>query len=128
MERVSSCAPRASFDVYTDGKTSAEAAHDGYRRLSHPVIHRRTLDLNNHELVIHDRIEGTGYHNIEEFFHFHPDVKPNTRLDEKLVQTIEASSWHPEFNTGVRNETVIGTWAGQCPVQFTTILPFVEGL
>ena len=46
-------------------------AHDGYRRLSHPVLHRRSLLLLRAErrVIIRDDLEGDGGHAVEALFH-----------------------------------------------------------
>lgn len=48
-----------------------EAWHDGYRRLADPVIHRRRIvvDKAARRIVIEDRLEMRGEHDIELFFH-----------------------------------------------------------
>jgi Heparinase II/III-like protein len=50
----------------------AEAFHDGYKRLSDPVIHKRGLRLakTSRTLIITDRLECCGTHEMELFFHF----------------------------------------------------------
>lgn len=110
------------FDLRTDGKTFAEAAHDGYRRLSNPVIHRRRVDLGADRLRITDSIEGNGHHRVEMFFHFHPEAEPRISLDPKLEGSTAPSQWHPEFNRAVGNTTLTGAWAGSCPVTFITTI------
>jgi uncharacterized heparinase superfamily protein len=111
------------LDIRTDGKTFVEAAHDGYRRLINPAIHRRRVDLTSGKVLITDQIEGRGHHRVELFFHFHPEANPEVMLDSKLSPEFPSSSWHPEFNTSVPNVTVVGAWAGQCPVRFETLIP-----
>ncbi len=56
----------------TDEFVEAMAFHDGYRRLADPVIHTRKLQLftKSRMLVITDRLECEGAHDIELFFHF----------------------------------------------------------
>src|SRR5262245_34398538 len=56
----------------TDEFVDVTASHDGYRRLSDPVIHTRELRLfkKSPTLVITDRLECQGSHDIELFFHF----------------------------------------------------------
>lgn len=48
-----------------------EGWHDGYRALSDPVIHRRRITLikRARRIVIEDRLEMSGRHEIELFFH-----------------------------------------------------------
>jgi hypothetical protein len=49
--------------------------HDGYRRLSDPVTHRRGIefDKNNAVMVIRDFIESRTSHTVEQFFHLSPE-------------------------------------------------------
>jgi uncharacterized heparinase superfamily protein len=108
------------FAVRTDASSFAEAAHDGYRRLSKPVVHFRRLDLSQRELLIHDRIEGHGTHQVEIFFHFHPEAGIPIVLDQKLTGSAIRSHWYPEFNLSVPNETIVASWTGSCPVEFVT--------
>lgn len=111
------------FDIRSDGKSFAEAAHDGYSRLSDPVVHRRRLEISRTEVIVTDQIEGRGRHIIELFFHFHPSAQPNIALDPKLTKDVKPSHWYPQFNTSVPNTTVVGTWTGETPVQFKTVIP-----
>ena len=50
----------------------AEGFHNGYQRLSDPVIHKRGLRLikKSRTLIITDRLECCGTHEVELFFHF----------------------------------------------------------
>jgi hypothetical protein len=52
-------------------------AHDGYRRLSPPVLHRRSLLLLRAErrVIIRDDLEGDGGHAVEALFHAMPAVR-----------------------------------------------------
>ncbi len=112
-----------AFDVQTDGCTFVEAAHDGYSRLPRPVVHRRRLKLDEGRLTVTDRIEGRGYHDVELFFYFHPEIRPSIHLDQKLAAREQYSSWHPGFNLSIQNKSVAGTWSGHCPVEFVTSIP-----
>lgn len=110
------------LDVKTDGETFAEAAHDGYRRLSQPVTHRRRLDLRPGQLIVTDRLEGSGEHRAEVFLHFHPEAQPSISPDAKLETTLTGTRWYPEFNRSLPNRTLIGAWRGRCPVEFVTTI------
>ena len=111
------------LDVGTDRRSFAEAAHDGYKRLKDPAIHRRRLELHPDRLVVTDEIQARGEHAVELFFHLHPEAHPDIRMDGRLVKTVEPSAWHPEFNTAIPSRTVVGRWKGSCPVRFITTIP-----
>jgi uncharacterized heparinase superfamily protein len=91
-----------------------EASHDGYQRLADPVIHRRRLRLykKSKKLLVADRLDCTGGHDIEVFFHFSEHCRveqtaaasftaanDNTRLiinlDPQLKPELLRGSEHP---------------------------------
>jgi Heparinase II/III-like protein/Heparinase II/III N-terminus len=52
------------------------ASHDGYQRLSQPVIHRRwVLSLKNGMYLVRDRAEGAGRHQLELNWHLGQDLQ-----------------------------------------------------
>lgn len=107
------------LDVSTDHKTFAEAAHDGYR----PLIHHRHLELEHGRLTIQDAFTGPrATHEIEIFFHLHPEAKPGIQLDPKLVCRREPGTWHPGFNLAVPNQSIVGHYHGPVPVTFQSIV------
>lgn len=112
------------FGLKTDGESFVEAAHDGYRRLANPVIHRRRVEVRGDQLLITDRLEGRGEHGVELFLHFHPDARARVALDGKLQESSMESNWYPEFNRAVPNRTLVGSWRGACPVEFVTSVVF----
>lgn len=115
---------------------SAEAAHDGYLRLRHPIIHRRRIELSHGLLQIRDTLEGSGAHQVNLRFHVHPSltIHPYQRgfriaglqdlltieLDSRLASSLEASSFNPGFGVSQANVSIRGAWSGSCPVSFTT--------
>jgi len=69
-------------------ETNAEAdtivaEHYGYRRLSHPVTHRRTVrfDKGRRFWIIEDELAGAGTHEFSFRFHLAPGVEANVRPD-----------------------------------------------
>ena len=64
---------RARCDTWesSDAADVFEAWHDGYLRLSDPVLHRRriTLDKRARRVVIEDRLQMSGAHDVELFLH-----------------------------------------------------------
>lgn len=111
------------LDLQTDGRTFAEAAHDGYLRLSSPVIHRRRIEVSPKGARITDSLEGRGRHSADLFFHIHPGAEVSIIMDDRLLRTTERSSYHPHFGVSVPNHCVVGRWAGLLPVQFITHIP-----
>lgn len=111
------------FDVSTDHRTWAEAAHDGYRRLAHPLTHTRRIELADGCLTLTDHLEGQGIHDIEVFFHLYPGVSIDIRLDPRLTPAVEETLFYPRFEQAVPNRTVVGRYRGPCPVTFRTGIP-----
>jgi len=71
---------RAELELATglDGGPVAEwrAAHDGYRRLHPPAVHRRSVRLERpaRRLVIEDRLDTRGAHDCRLAFHLGPEI------------------------------------------------------
>ncbi len=93
--------------------------HDGFRRLTGRVVHRRRRVINGNSLRIRDQIEG-GFINAVACYHFHPEMEVNMSGDEigrfqfpggrrisfQVVQgqgRLERSTYHPEFNISLEN-------------------------
>jgi uncharacterized heparinase superfamily protein len=108
------------MEVTTDHTTTAQAAHDGYRRLLGPVIHKRRLQLTPNRLLITDRLQGRENHQVELYFHLHPGASPEIRMDPRLVREERPSTYHPGFNLSVPNRVVVGTYHGPLPATFET--------
>jgi uncharacterized heparinase superfamily protein len=108
------------FDVRTDHRSFAEAAHDGYRRLQPGVTHRRRIHLDGDTVLITDQLEGSGRHAVEVFYHLAPGADPSIRLDANLTCEVIPSLYSTGFNESVPNQTVVGRWSGTFPVRFET--------
>ena len=108
------------FNVATDHRSFVEAAHDGYRRLRPGIMHWRRIELTHDSLNITDRLEGSGYHKAEVFFHLAPGADPNVHLDPQLCGSVGYSSYSTGWNLLVPNRVILGRWEGKCPVQFVT--------
>jgi Heparinase II/III-like protein/Heparinase II/III N-terminus len=81
---------------HTGDVVEVKGSHDGYRRLTDPVIHARSLRLfkQSRSLLITDRLECRKVHQIEMFFHFSeecqirqvgPDSFEAAKLDKRVV-------------------------------------------
>ena len=95
------------------------ASHDGYKRLKPKVVHTRTIEAKEAEVIITDSLT----HPSEAIFnlHIHPDVMVEL-LDNKTLELkcssqtvvltsshevfVENSTWHPEFGKSVENKKV----------------------
>jgi Heparinase II/III-like protein/Heparinase II/III N-terminus len=108
------------FDLRTDHRLFAEAAHDGYHRLRPKLTHRRRIELSGDTVIITDRLEGRGQHTVELFYHIAPGADPKIELDPKLIREVTPSVYSAGFNAPVPNQTVIGHWCGDCPAHFET--------
>jgi len=106
----------------SQGAAFAEAAHDGYRRLSDPVVHHRRLELAAGALLVTDRLEGRRSHTVELNFHLHPQAAPAIQLSPNLVREDRPGAWHPEFNVSVPNRVVSGRYHGPLPATFETVI------
>jgi uncharacterized heparinase superfamily protein len=68
---------RAKISQVRVDAQSASAMHDGYA----PVMHRRSITINENNVYIEDWLTGSGRHNIAIMLHFTPDISvEETRL------------------------------------------------
>ncbi len=104
----------------TDGRTWVRAAHDGYRRLQDPVIHERTLQLEEDGLVVRDRFTGAGTHTVELSFHAHPEAEPEIQADPRMAWFWSRGFWRPDFYRRIPNRCLRAQWRGRIPVEFVT--------
>jgi hypothetical protein len=98
----------------TDKWIEVEALHDGYRRLTDPVVHCRCLRLfkRSKDLLITDRLICVDSHDVEIYFHFHENChvrqigsnsftaeienkKLRIRLDDQLTCEVVRGSERP---------------------------------
>ena len=68
------------------------AEHFGYARLSSPVVHRRTVQLNKRERywLIEDEFSGAGEHLVETRFHFAPGLE--VFIEDNSVRAINSET------------------------------------
>ena len=80
---------KSSCLVWEPGKLDGRVCgmHDGYRRLTSPVIHRRSIELdgNDRVLVIEDEFDSAGRHEYAQYFHFAEDCEV-TRNDGRQYE------------------------------------------
>jgi len=99
-----------------EGAPIVHCAHDGYRRLSGRVVHRRQWHFEEHSLAVSDLLEGVFRHAIARF-HLHPGVtatgdgikgalllEGGQTVRWRLTGghgSITPSTWHPEFGVSI---------------------------
>lgn len=112
------------------------ASHDGYRRLTPPVVHRRTFDLEraSDELNVLDELLGDGSQRAESRIHFAPgvvvvDVRDGEwriergtvacRLELRGFDEIQlVEGWVSDrFGVRERGPVLVGTVAGVLPIR-----------
>lgn len=99
---------------------TAHGAHDGYTHLPGSPVHRRKWCLRDGQLLIEDRVKGSGAHQLEAYFHLGPGIgavadtasgvvelsgieggrKATFSAEGGMVEVLP-SSWHPEFGERV---------------------------
>jgi uncharacterized heparinase superfamily protein len=110
------------FDVRTDHMLFAEGAHDGYKRQNCGVVHRRGLKLIGKDLEVTDSLEGAGSHQIELFFHLHPEAATPIQLDPALCRSKCTTTYHPGFYLSVPKTTITGRYDGPLPAKFKSYI------
>ena len=102
---------------------TAQALHDGYRRLSGRPSHHRQWTLSPGALRIQDEL-GASDLTAEARYHLHPDVRPVLAKEGEGVFTLpggqevlwdawgdgvrlEPSTWHPEFGVSRRSTCLV---------------------
>jgi uncharacterized heparinase superfamily protein len=114
-----------TFDISTDGSSTAAASHDGYAQCgAGNVVHRRTLLLHRESLEVTDRIEGSGRHRVEIWFHAHPEASPSIHWDARVSPETAGSRYHTGFDRSGEATSYVGRWTGNCPVEFTNRILF----
>lgn len=104
----------------TDGRRWAEAEHDGYRRLPGKVRHRRRVELCDGGVSVTDRLEGSGLHRAEIFWHVSPGSTPEIAFEDGIERRLEHGNWCAGFNLRVERPTIVGLWRGQLPATLVT--------
>jgi len=76
-----------------DGYVTAEAAHDGYRRLPGRPVHRRRWHLTDAGLRVDDEMTGKGRHSVIVRWHLSPGSSVRLRDDGADVTTTATSAF-----------------------------------
>jgi hypothetical protein len=115
-------------------------SHDGYMRLSDPVLHQRTLrfDKNTCKVTITDHLKCSGRHRIEVFWHFgeHCQVECQRDVivchcaDVALSLRMSIPNWRPMIMFGQENPPlgwVSRRFDEKCPTNTAVWLGDIEG-
>ena len=116
----------------------AEGEHDGYRHLRGSPVHRRIWQLNKTSLLVHDRLDGAGRHNIEAWFHLAPGLRAGLKTEKTIAvqgedgsrvftlsieggaAEVVPSSWHPEFGQTILTQAIRVHATADLPTEFKT--------
>ncbi|MDD2231090.1 MAG: alginate lyase family protein [Candidatus Cloacimonetes bacterium] len=79
--------PKTMMWKEDDKTVQYEGEHDGYRKLNHPIVHRRKIeyDKNDRSWIITDKLMGSGVHYVELYLHF--DIGIDIRYSDNLLST-----------------------------------------
>ncbi len=122
--------------VTPDDRAVFEGAHDGYKRLSGGVMHRRTIEFDGDtEWRVTDHLDGAGRHQAKSFVHLHPDftatiegryvrVRDTGGVESASLEFLDdgeigvEDSWYfPEFGCAIKNQAVVYTCSGVMPMR-----------
>ncbi|AEV61677.1 heparinase II/III family protein [Pseudomonas ogarae] len=116
------------FDLQ-DGVSYIQASHNGYRRLSSSLIHRRTWTFSEDRLEMIDQITSDQFVAVARLY-IHPDVSlsqgasrfvADMGTGKKVVielagadqVRVVASTWHPGFGCSIANQCIEATFSGR---------------
>lgn len=91
------------------GKVVGE--HDGYTRLTDPVVHRRTLELDERSriLTIQDDIVGSGTHEITAYFHMAEDAVVSAERSNRYRIAVNGGTVTLEVDPRLTVEALTGS-------------------
>lgn len=120
--RVARRAHASDPEITVDDGLSISCSHDGYLRLSSPVVHSRHWVASDNGIRIYDEISVEPV-NVMAYYHLHPDISvdhgengliltlPSGDNVEFTVSggsvSIENSTWHPQFGLWVENKRIV---------------------
>ena len=120
------------------GALFLEGAHDGYHHLPGRLTHWRRWHLDDCQLVIADEVRGAGNHEVEFYFHLHPEWEARLsgrqcdvvhtsagmfmrfEFDDSLNTELTQSTYHPEFGLSIPNVRIRCRFRGNLPKRFET--------
>lgn len=133
-------ARRAKVSVESFDISSLSAAHNGFCRNCNLGTHKRTWEIMQNGIKIIDKLEGRGHHQIEVFFHIHPNWFINLENQYQIILSlpglenylrvnlsglnvdVRESSYYPEFGKVMQNYTIRAHGWVDLPYEFVTKL------
>ncbi|MFH1452886.1 MAG: alginate lyase family protein [Armatimonadota bacterium] len=119
------------------------ASHDGYKEMGGGIVVIREIIFDKQDgiIIIKDRVEGEGEHNLSLFMHLHPDIKVK-RLDDRedfeltgkankvfmkifsdnFHTTVEKSFYSPDYGIKVPSKKIAVRKRTELPVQIHTFI------
>jgi len=113
----------------------ATASHDGYRHLPGQPTHQRDVEVINHGVLrIHDRVDGSGTHQVQGGMLLDPGWEVETCLNgwklscsdhlvsaiietnETVESSVVAAKYHPEYGKEIDTQRIQWTFNGPLPV------------
>jgi hypothetical protein len=67
-----------------------------------------------------DRLEGSGLHRAELFWHVSPGATPEIEFERGIERRLERGTWCAGFNLRIERPTVVGHWQGRLPASLVT--------
>jgi hypothetical protein len=138
--------PRVTAETWISGRAFDLFAgrHDGYSRLTPPVVHRRwVFGLRSRFWLVRDRAEGTGEHRLDLFWHLHPrlaarggdflDARGHDGLrivgveDERWSRDLREGWWSPAYAAREPAPVLHFGTVATLPVEFATLLAPLTG-
>jgi hypothetical protein len=85
--------------------------HDGYTRLADPVLHRRTLELNecSRILTIQDDIVASGTHEVAAYFHLAEDALLSVERPNRYRIAVRGGTVTLEVDARLTVDVLTGT-------------------
>lgn len=81
--------PKVQTEIWLNGRTFDlfAGSHDGYRRLSDPVLHHRyVFHVKGGPWIVRDIAEGLGSHLLETFRHFAPEIEVKAEAGAFVIE------------------------------------------
>jgi hypothetical protein len=124
-----------SFDLFV-------GSHDGFRRLSQPVTHRRwVFSLKSEFVLVRDIAEGEGKHRLDLYWHLAPEFRSQGRRGDAFLdarrergmltipvdghgwaQDVRQGSWSPVYGKAERAAILHFGTVTTLPAEFVTLL------